>query len=117
MGVFPCCCAFFRENVYFFIYLQCSARGAHSRERTSARPPLGRAAALPHGAGPPEPRDVQPAREKTARPTPARPRQPVHDSPPTVRLPTIHNIVTILKQQCSYRRHHPPRRLYMTLAR
>lgn len=42
------------------MYLQCSAKGAHSRERTSARPPLGRATALPHGA-------KSPARASTAR--------------------------------------------------
>ncbi|CAH2049121.1 unnamed protein product, partial [Iphiclides podalirius] len=58
----------FSENIMNLV-----SAGAHSRERTSARPPLGRATALPpHGANPPgSSRDAnaraQPAREKPAR--------------------------------------------------
>ncbi|KAL4717257.1 hypothetical protein ACJJTC_017144 [Scirpophaga incertulas] len=92
---------------------QCSAKGAHSRERTRARPPLGCATALPpHGASSPRACSVRvqparvhsapaaqrapnPERALTARVPRARNATPlsVHVSPPTVRLPTIHNTI------------------------
>ncbi|CAG9565952.1 unnamed protein product [Danaus chrysippus] len=67
------------------------AKGAHSRERTSGRPPLGRAAALPHGAKSPD-CERELARPRHARDPPATSAasstREVHVSHPTVRLPT-----------------------------